>query len=235
MADSGISWFDRMPEYTSASDWRDMTNGELLAERAAKTGLVVIALLLAAGTVFAIYLSLQATAPVYDKWGWYAGKESIAPVATVPAVLGGGGVIGLSIYAFKINFETGKRGSAPEDNGVGANAEKRDQLRGTLKDVYKLYHHKNGGLRTLVEREIISIEQGTKLSALLRSYHESQLVIEDFMCRTNAQLVKENSQDYPPYKRAQETLENLEGQWKKIQTNCHSYSLTQKPSKDTTN
>lgn len=235
MSASEISWFDRMPEYADASEWRDMTNGERLAERAAKTGLIVLALLLAIGTAVAIHYGLQATVPTFDWYGRLIGETSLAPIATIPAVLGSAGIITLLIFAYKLNFEKRKSGSAPEDTKAGALDAKRDQLRGTLKQVYDLYHHANGGLRTLVEGGVIATEQATQLSALLRNYHASHLVMKDYHSRDNAERVKQHPEEYDDYNRAKSTLEDLERQWKQIQTNCVQHSMTKNPSRDATN
>lgn len=105
MSDLSI-WWNSMPDYEEGVQGRNMTNGELFKEKAAKTALVVLALLVAIGMAVAIYYCCTTTEKFLGGWEGYGGWEiSNAPLSAFPAAFGTVPVIALLVGAACINFE----------------------------------------------------------------------------------------------------------------------------------
>lgn len=112
MSDSTVGWWDRMPAYEEGVTHRNMTNGELFKEKAAKTALVVLALLVAIGMAVAIYYCCTTTEKFLGGWEGYGGWETSNEVLSIiPVVLGIPIVVLLLIASCAVNFER----SAGED------------------------------------------------------------------------------------------------------------------------
>lgn len=203
----------------SASGFRDITPEGERREKMMKIGLLIGAVILAIGTAVAIYYSLQATSTRTIHWtnGQVLDQTfSIAPIATVPAVLGGGGVIGLVIGACCVNGE--RYSGWPKDlSGAGAvEAELTVLTKSTFTEVFDRYYQQNGGVQHLVHNGLLNESQGHELNQLFQRSHEQLALKKQFESRGIPDL-KTNLKAYPDYEDILTQVTQLDADWKALQ------------------
>ena len=203
----------------SAARFRDITPEAELREKKIKIGLLIGAVILAIGTAVAIYYSLQATSTRTIHWAnghVFDLTESIAPIATIPAVFGGGGTIGLVIAAGRINCE---RSGGKKKNLYGAGAVEAELnvlTRANFTTVFDRYYEQNGGTQHLVRNGLIDESQGRKLSQLFQSSHELLASKKEFEGHGIPDL-ETNIETYPDYRYILTQVDKLEADWKVLQ------------------
>lgn len=214
------SWWDRPYEAAEGDTWRDMTNCDLFKERAVKTAMVVLAILVAIGLATAIYYCCNTTS-TYLEHGWVPVEESNKLLSIIPGVLGTPIVLGLLIPAFCcINFERGRTFKS-EQTEADIEEKEYNLLTQNLKYVYENYGSGQTGwgshnsLADLTEG-ILTNPQKARLHQLDSDYHKSAKIIAQYKSKSESLMQGIKSNPEHRYSMAVKSLEVLEESWETL-------------------
>lgn len=156
---------DLLPINSEAKRWRDLDASDIRKEKCLKIGLAAIGLLLLGGLCVGSYHYLQAIA-------------HLSFLGPTPAIyLSGGGILAGSFFiaSYVVDVEKFRNGWYQFEPNFEKEPEKalRHYKRLTSKPldvIYNKYHCRHGGIRPLVRGGLLTVQEGNRLSSLLKEY-----------------------------------------------------------------